>query len=161
MSPVRAWFYDSWGFLALANRRDPDHAPAVEGELWRKGHGVLVATSDYVLDETLTALHAAAGARVALEFLDLFEARVAAEALLLVQVTSMRRERALERFRRLAPSVPRLSLTDSTSFAVMEELGIRWAFTGDRHFRRAGSQIQPLFAPRGRDLAFVAPPPEA
>jgi predicted nucleic acid-binding protein len=34
-----------------------------------------------------------------------------------------------------------ISFTDSISFAMMHRLGIRTAFTFDRHFRDAGFQI--------------------
>ncbi len=152
-----AWFYDTWGFLALANRRDEDHDAAAQADRWRQDHGVVVVTSDYVIDETLTALHAAAGATVALRFLDLLEARTAARRVLLVEITTVRREAALARFRRLASDVPRLSFTDCTSFAVMEELGIEIAFTADRRFRRAGGAIRPLFEVDGGPASWSPP----
>ncbi len=154
---MRAWFYDTWGFLALANRRDDDHEPAAQADRWRQDHGVVVVTSDYVLDETLTSIHATAGAGIALRFLDLLEARIAARRVLLVEITSVRREAALVRFRRLAPDVPRLSFTDCSSFAVMEELGIEVAFTADRHFLRAGGTIHPLFEVDGGRASWSPP----
>lgn len=154
---MRTWFYDTWGFLALANRRDEDHECAAQADRWRRDHGVVVVTSDYVLDEALTALHVAAGAAVALRFLDLLEARLAARRVLLVEITTVRREAALARFRRLAPDAPRLSFTDCTSFAVMEELGIEVAFTADRHFRQAGGAIRPLFQVDGGRASWSPP----
>jgi predicted nucleic acid-binding protein len=143
--PVRAWFYDTWGFLALATAADPDHAVAADADRRREEERLTVVTTDYILDETLTALHAVAGPAVALRFLDLFEARVAAESLMLVDVHRLRREGALALFRRFAPKTPRLSLTDCASIVVMAELGLRAAFTTDRHFRLPGGGIHPLF----------------
>jgi predicted nucleic acid-binding protein len=154
---VRAWFYDTWGFQALSNRGDQDHGPAREADGWRRDHGTLVVTTDFVLDETLTGLHRSAGATTAIRFLDLLESRIAAGQLTMVEVTSSRRATALVYFRRLAPDVPRLSFTDCTSFAVMEELGIEIAFTADRDFHRPGSGIRPLFElVRGR-LTWTPP----
>jgi hypothetical protein len=141
---TRAFFYDTWAFLALANRRDPHHALAVEVDEWLEAAGYAASTSDYVLDETLTGLQAAAGALVAIRFLDLVEGRIAGGELMLLDVNRLRRERALALFRRIAPEEPRLSFTDCTSFAVMQELGISRAFTADRHFHRAGREIRPL-----------------
>src|SRR5262249_24884099 len=100
--------------------------------------------SDYVLDETLTGLHAAAGSRVALTFADSVLARIEADDLLLVEVNRFRRQRGLELFRRLSPNIPRLSFTDCTSFAVMRELEVPMAFTADKHFSMAGAGIRPL-----------------
>ena len=146
---MRAFFYDTWGFLALANARDTDHDLAAEGDRWRERNGYLVVTSDYVLDETLTGLHLAAGPRVAIRFLDLFLTRVAAETLQLLEINSIRREHSIDLFRKRIPASPRLSFTDCTSFALMKELGIDLAFTSDRHFHQADTRIRPLFERRG------------
>lgn len=140
----RVFFYDTWAFVALANRRDPAHAVAADLDALLEQQGYAAATSDYVLDETLTLLNVAAGAKAALLFLDDFEARVAAGELQLLTVDPERRERALAIFRKLVNSETRLSFTDATSFAVMQELSIRDAFTADAHFHRAGHGIRPL-----------------
>lgn len=39
--------------------------------------------------------------------------------------------------------IERLSFTDCTSFAVMKQLGLQEAFTGDKHFQRAGFITKP------------------
>lgn len=119
--------------------------------------GYVGATSDYVLDETLTGLHAAAGSRVALTFADSLLARVEAEYVLLVEVNAFRRDKALELFRRLSSSIPRLSFTDCTSFAVMRELDVSLAFTADKHFRMAGSGIRPLLVQELGQLVLRLP----
>jgi uncharacterized protein len=157
---VRAFFYDTWGFMALANRGDPDHSAATQADHELEALGYAATTSDYVLDETLTLLHAVAGARVALAFLDLFESRVAGEELLLLQVTGDRHARSLSLFRRLAAKVPRISFTDCTSLCLMQELGIELAFTADAHFRAAGRGIRPLFARKGSRLLADLPEPD-
>lgn len=154
---MRAFFCDTWAFLALANRRDPHHDLAVRVDRWLEDHGFAAATSDYVLDEAVTGLHAAAGALVALRFLDVIEARIEGADLMLLDVGRLRRERAFELFRRVAPEEPRLSLTDCTSFALMHELGIQWAFTADRHFHRAGQGVRPLLEPHGETLRARLP----
>ena len=149
---ARAFFYDTWAFVALSNTGDPDHAAAesLDRELESKGYAA--TTSDYVLDETLTMLHLVAGPRVSLAFLKLFESRLAGEDLMLLEVNSERRSRAIDLFQRLAPKVPRISFTDCTSLSLMQELGIGLAFTADAHFRAAGRGIRPLFARKGKQL---------
>ncbi len=67
---MRYFFYDTWAFLALTNSADPNHELAAHADRSLESMGYIGATSDYVLDETLTGLHAAAGSRVALTFAD-------------------------------------------------------------------------------------------
>jgi len=154
---VRAFFYDTWAFLALANTADDGHAIAVEADAHMERAGYAAVTSDYVVDETLTGLHAAAGAPVALAFADAIAARTAAGELTLTDVTAPRRERALTLFRRLAPDALRLSFTDCTSFALMHEFGITAAFTADPHFHRAGRGVCPLIIRRAGQHTFQPP----
>jgi len=141
---MRAFFYDTWAFIALANSRDAAHEVAADLDRTLEDEGYVGVTSDYVLDETLTFLNAAAGSKVASAFLDAVLARVAAEDLQLLDVGSVRREQAIAVFRKLAPSERRLSFTDATSFALMHELSISHAFTADAHFHRAGRGVRPL-----------------
>ena len=110
-----AFFYDTWAFVALSNRGDPDHAAAESLDRELESKGYTPTTSDYVLDETLTLLHLVAGPRVALHFLELFESRLAGEDLMLLEVNSERRSRAVDLFRRLAPKVPRISFINNTT----------------------------------------------
>jgi predicted nucleic acid-binding protein len=151
---TRAFFYDTWALVALADRRDPAHPIAVrlDEELERRRYSAV--TTDYVLDEAVTVIHATVGAKGSLPFLELIHARTLGQELLLVQVGETRRGRASELFRKLAREERRLSFTDATSFAVMLELRIELAFTADRHFHRAGSGIRPLVEQkRGRYVA--------
>jgi predicted nucleic acid-binding protein len=154
---VKSCFVDTWAYLALVNRKDAGHEVAAEADAWLVDHGWLLCTSDWVLDETVTELHALAGARVALRFLDDVEALARDRRLLIAGVSRERMDATLQTFRRLAPKVPRLSLTDSCSFTLMEELEIRWAFTADRHFLRAGPKISPLIVRDGAELHFRPP----
>lgn len=144
---MRAFYYDTWAFLALANRRDPHHEVAAQLDAALEQARYVAVTSHDVLDETVTGLHITAGHSVALRFLELMEARVRGSELMLVEPTADRREAAAGLFRRLAPDTPRLSLTDCSSMTVMQELGIELAFTADRHFHRAGPGIRPLLQP--------------
>jgi predicted nucleic acid-binding protein len=154
---VRSFFYDTWAFLALANTRDRHHDLCVEADRQLEKEGYVAITSDYIFDETLTSLHVAAGPTVAVTFADLLLSRVNAEELLLVQVNEERQRKALELFRRLCRSERRLSFTDCTSFAVMQELECKIAFTADRHFHRAGKGIRPLLQRDGERLSLYLP----
>lgn len=154
---MRAFLYDTWAFLALANAADPHHQAAVEADRRLEALGYAAVTTEYVVDETLTGLNVAAGARVALRFADLLGARVLGEDVLLLEIDAARRERAMTLFRRIASEERRLSFTDCTSFAAMHELGLEIAFTADRHFVRAGRSVRPLFERRAGGLVARLP----
>jgi predicted nucleic acid-binding protein len=149
---TRAVLYDTWAFVALANKADPYHAASAELDRELEAQGYVPLITDYVFDETLTFLQASAGSRVSLRFADLILARASGGNLQWIDVDAERRRSALALFRKLAPEEPRLSFTDCTSFAVMRELGVTLAFTCDRHFHRGGSGIRPLFEVRGKKL---------
>jgi predicted nucleic acid-binding protein len=141
---MKAFFYDSWAFAALADRKDPGHVAAAELDRRLEQLGYVGVTSDYVLDEVLTLLCRAAGGHVAIKFLDDFSIRVSAGDLQLLEISNSRREQAFEVFRKHCVNERQFSFTDATSFAIMHELGIQHAFTADRHFRRAGRGVRPL-----------------
>ncbi|MBL8940483.1 MAG: type II toxin-antitoxin system VapC family toxin [Archangium sp.] len=142
---MKAIFVDTWAFLAMANRRDLAHDDVLDAYVWLDAHGSVRVTSDLVLQETLTALRAAAGPEAALHFLDDFEAIVAAGEMQLVRVGPEGLSESLALFRKLAPRVPRLSLTDCSSLVVMKRLELTLAFSSDPHFAAAGRSIAPLF----------------
>ncbi|MSP60056.1 MAG: PIN domain-containing protein [Myxococcales bacterium] len=144
---VRTIFYDTWGFMALANARDPDHDVAGDANRRLLRDSCHAVTSDYVLDETVTGLHNAAGAACALAFIDFARTARAGGMLELIAVTEERRERAVVIFERLAGDTPRLSFTDCTSLSLMDELAIPLAFSRGPHFHRLGPKIRPLFEP--------------
>lgn len=154
---MKICFVDTWGWLALANRRDAGHQLAVEIDQWLDEQGWVLCTSDWVLDETLTQLQALGGARVSLSFLEDLDAQVQARSLMMLNVNPLRLDATLRWFKKLAPDVARISLTDCSTFALMDELEIRWAFSADRHFYRAGSNIGPLVARDGDTLLFRPP----
>lgn len=149
-------FIDTWAYLALLNRKDSGHRAALEADAWLEEHAWVLTTSDWILDETLTQLHVA-GASVAIRFMDDLDAQIQARTLLVLSISKDRMESATRIFRKLAPKVPRISLTDCCTFGVMEELEIRWAFTADRHFFQAGPKISPLIIRDGDQLHFRPP----
>ena len=88
---MRAFFYDTWAFLALANRADPHHELCATLDVALEDAAYVPVTSEYVLDETITGLHTRAGSTAALAFVDLVEDRIVADDLLLVEITPPRR----------------------------------------------------------------------
>lgn len=154
---MHAVFYDTWAWAAIGNAADGHHALGVQLDRDLEARGYVPVITDYVFDETLTLLHASAGARASLPFSELLLLRVETGNVHWLDIDAERRREALELFAKLAPAEPRISFTDCTSFAVMRELGINFAFSPDRHFHRAGSGIRPLLERLGGRLRVCLP----
>lgn len=127
-----ALFIDTWGWLVLADARDPAHAKVVAERRASSAAGGLV-TSDYVLDETFTRLFSRVPFVQARKFCDAIRAAAAGDQLKIERIRPERFEAAYklrERYR----DKPTISFTNLTSFVVMRELGIRNVLTADSHF---------------------------
>src|SRR2546430_15221173 len=129
-------FADSSFLVARFNIRDRNHRAAVAHVEEQRGAGsdaLQLVFSDYVFDETVTALvvrskrHelASTAGRAILE----------SKNLRLVRVESPAFEAAWKLFVRRSDK--RWSFTDCTSFVLMENLGIRKAVTFEPNFRQA------------------------
>lgn len=127
---------DTGALLALLLRNDQHHRQAVAFLRAHPDHRYVL--TDLILSEVVTRLRARAGAAAAANagrsFLGsrryevLFaDARLVASAL-----------GRMEQF-----DDKRLSLTDCVSFEVMDQLGLRTAFTFDRDFRDCGYESVP------------------
>ena len=110
---------DTSALLALAIKGDRHHPRAVE--FLKKQRADSFITSTFILDESATRLRALASARTAVDFV----------------------RAVLHRDRMVQWADRRLSLTDCSSFVVMDRLGVRNAFTFDSDFLRCGYQIYP------------------
>jgi predicted nucleic acid-binding protein len=126
-------FVDTAAFLAMENRRDTRHEEALGYRRSCLEKGILLVTSDYVLDESYTIIRIRAGHATAVQF---GEALRASRVLRVEHVTPEAVEAAWRIFRDFADH--EFSFTDCTSFALMQSLGIEAAFTFDAHFRQYG-----------------------
>ena len=130
-------FVDTWGWLAIEDRKDPKHAEALDCYRQRIAVKGRVITSDYVLDETYTFLFRHRPFAEAWKFLEAIHASVARGTVSLQPVTPERFMATVEMRRKLSDK-PRISFTDLTSFVIMNELQVREVLTGDDHFHQAG-----------------------
>lgn len=131
-------FVDTSGWMMLADEGDPLHAAATGfREQWMATGGEFV-TTDYVADETLTLVRVRLGIDAAERWWQTVEGspRVRWEI-----IRSDRAARARAWFFRWRDHA--YSLTDCTSFVVMQELRLRRALTGDHHFATAGFETCP------------------
>jgi predicted nucleic acid-binding protein len=136
-----ALFVDTWGWIALANAREPRHA-AVQSACARDEElGLARITTEYVLDETISRLFATFPFREAEAFCrGLFQA-IQLGSVRNETITPARFEKAFE-LRLRYRDKPRISFTDLTSFVVMQELGLRRVLTEDAHFVQVGMDFE-------------------
>jgi len=125
-------FLDSSAFLARLNRRDLHHRAAslLFEEIEAKGYALV--TTDFIVAETHALILSRLGANVArnwLQNLKVYVYHVPAHEIQLAKEIVFRY------------TDKDWTLTDAISFVVMQRLGIRQAFTFDRHFEQFGFEV--------------------
>ena len=130
--PVRRVLVDTSAYYALAVPQDSEHTKAVALVRQLSRRPAQLFTTNLVIPETHGLLIARRGRAVAATFLR----DIARSVTTIVRVSAADERRAREIIFQYDDKD--FSLTDATSFAVMERLGITHAFTFDRHFRQYG-----------------------
>jgi len=127
-------FVDTSAWYALEVEDDENHASAraLREEL-RKGRYGALLTSDYVLDEAVTLLRMRKGAEPSFRFAHkVFRSK----SVSVVWIDRPIFEAALKLLGERQDK--RWSLTDCTSFVIMDQLRVKQAFAFDENFRQAG-----------------------
>lgn len=135
-------FTDTGGYFAFANRRDANHERASElmERLVRERRRQ--TTTNFVVAEVHALLLSRVNRQVAAAALqDIYDT----STITVVRVTATDEARAREII--FGYTDKAFSLTDATSFAVMERLGLTHALTFDRNFAQYGFTMLP--APGG------------
>ena len=135
MESSRLLFVDTWAWLALANRKDTYHSVAQRSYAEIKAVGYELLTSDYVLDEVITALFRSVACQKVVEFTESLFSIIKDNKLKLERITKQRFEAAWS-LRKSYQDKPDISFTDLTSLVLMQELAIKQVFTGDTHFEK-------------------------
>jgi predicted nucleic acid-binding protein len=135
---------DTWGWLALADDREPRHPDVralIQGA-WRQAHAVL--TTDYILDETFTLVFRRLLFAKARRFVSTIET-AERQGSLQVERISPERFALAKKLRLRFRDKPLISFTDLTSMVVMQELRMKRVLTADEHFRHVGLgfELQP------------------
>jgi uncharacterized protein len=124
--------FDTSGFFALIDKRDPMHGKAVRWvEKQRKR--IRPVSTEWVIGETCTLLVARKRSHLVARFLDYIDDSA---ALVLINPDEMLLHAAKAMIRQQAEQG--YSFVDCISFCLMKERGIRNAFTTDTHYRKAG-----------------------
>ena len=133
MTPKLRIFVDTAGWLALANKSDILHKPAIELNQNLLSGGAHYITTDYILTEVANSLARPPHRKPIIRFL---EAIFSSKGVTILTITQSRFLRAWQLYKKRPDK--EWGLTDCTSFVIMEEQRIQEAFTADRHFQQAG-----------------------
>jgi len=131
-----AIFIDTSGFYALLVKDDEKHLKIKGIILQAAKEKQRFITTDYILDETITLLHARGLTHLISIF---FDAVFASHACSIVWMDQERFLKARAFF--LKHSDQSWSFTDCTSFIIMKELKLMSVLTKDRHFQEAGFSL--------------------
>jgi predicted nucleic acid-binding protein len=141
---VKKIFFDTWGWVAIANKNDPFHG--IAGSFYRTfllNKGIPV-TTDYVLSETITLSRTRMAAdRVAI-FMDAIIHAVKTGKIMLEKIDEKRWEKSWELSKKYNDK-PSISFVDFTSFVVMKDTGVLEVLTADSHFEEVGLRFKKLF----------------
>jgi predicted nucleic acid-binding protein len=127
-------FVDTGAWIALSDKSDQYHPESVRIYTELKQQKSRFATTDYVLDETVTRLRYDT---IHQRFLDAMEDSENAGILKIIRTDEALFREAV--FRKYDSAV--LSFTDCVSFAVCRKYGINQAFGFDRHFAMMGISL--------------------
>lgn len=122
-------FIDTSAFCALTIPKDQHNLKAKSLYNQLKEDKAFLSTSDYVLDEVYTLLKTRGSHRTSVDFMD----QINKSHIILLRVTEEVEENTKVIFRRFEDK--RLSFTDCTSFALINQFGIEAVFAFDEHFR--------------------------
>lgn len=135
---MKTLFVDTAGWMATADRSDPQHTDSSAARDHWLAQGGLLATTNYVIDETLTLIRMRLGIFAAEKW---WQTVSASPRCKFEWITPEIEERAIRWFFKWKDQS--FSFTDCTSFVVMQDLGIKKVLTVDRHFLIAGFEILP------------------
>lgn len=135
-------FVDTWGWVALADRRDRWHEAARETYRELSARPATFVTTNVVVYETYGLVRSRCSHGTAVALVDNIRRMGTASVVLsLVWVEPAIEDAAVSVLWRHDDKD--FSFVDCISFAVMQELGVNTAFTGDEHFRQIGFETVP------------------
>ncbi|UCE08322.1 MAG: type II toxin-antitoxin system VapC family toxin [bacterium] len=132
-------FIDSGAWIALTDRKNQYHKKATLIYSKLKERRELLATTDYIIDETVTCLRYDLGHAAAVRFLDLIEKTEQTGVLRIFKTDNFIFKKEEFLFRQYDSVV--FSFTDCTSFVVCQKHKISEAFAFDQHFLMMGISL--------------------
>jgi len=122
-------FIDTGAFCALAIPKDQNNSNAKAIYAKFQEHKAIIYTSDYVLDETYTLLKMRGSHATSVKFMD----EMGKSHINILRIDEDIEAAAKTIFRKFEDR--RLSFTDCTGFALINQFGIEAVFAFDEHFR--------------------------
>lgn len=129
-------FVDTSGWVALFVENDKNHKNAVSIFEEIKRSKILIYTSDYCIDETITTILARGSHK---QSVLAGEAIFTSKIIKIVHVCPDYLQSAWELYQKYKDKM--FSFTDVTSFAIMKDLNIKKAFGFDKEFVQAGMEL--------------------
>lgn len=141
---MRRVFFDSWGWVAIANKGDAYHEGVFSFYrelLLSRG---LPVTTDYIFAETITFLRAKIDSKLVEIFIETIFDAIRNGRIILERIDERRWAKAWELSKKYNDK-PYVSFFDLSSFVVMKELRITDVLTNDKHFEDVGMGFKKLF----------------
>jgi len=139
---MKKLFIDTGAWIALNNKKDKYYRDAVKANKDFLDKGYFYISSDYVLDETYALLRYDVGHKRAVEFGGEIKSLQGTGKIRIVHINQDILDKAWEIFEKYYDKD--FSFTDCSSFAVMEILGMKEAFSFDKHFEQFGFVRLPI-----------------
>ncbi len=130
-------FVDTSAWFALNSSTDQNHAAAIEFIKTFQRHAVILYTTDYIVDETVTLIRVKVSHKQAINFLN---SALRSKNVIRSQVSRDLIMRAEQIFRKADKL---WSYTDCVSFAFMDAQGLSDAFAFDQNFSQYGKSVHP------------------
>ena len=134
-SGLRRVFVDTSAFFAILNAKDNNHTHAISIMKQLSTQPTQLFTTNFILAETHALLLKKLGYKLALQFLD----NITASTTTIIRVSAVDEQRATTIIRQYDDK--EFSLTDGTSFAVIERTRVSGAFSFDQNFSQYGLNI--------------------
>jgi predicted nucleic acid-binding protein len=137
-------FFDTWGWVAIANADDIRHQEVTSFYKEFLDKNGTPMTTDYILSETITLLRSRTGTEGTAIFVDTLLEAANAGRIELERITPERWNKAWNLCKKYKDKGD-ISFVDFTSFVVMRETGVLDVLTADRHFNEVGLKFRKIF----------------
>lgn len=129
-------FVDTWAWYALADKTDiSHHLVATETEKLLDAD-YRFTTTNYVLYETLTLVRYKMSHALTMKLWNSIQSLEKTGLLTIIRINEKQEQNAQDIFKHYNDQ--KFSIVDCTSFAVMQDLKLQTAFSGDKHFSIMG-----------------------